>query len=38
MVFIINGKLHVSAYSGHLQIFDNFHAKRVLYIMPNKST
>jgi len=28
------GKLHVSAYSGHLQVFDNFLAKRVLYNMP----
>jgi len=27
-------KLHVSAYSGHLQVFNNFLAKRVLYNMP----
>jgi len=28
MVFISNGKkLHVSAYGGHLQVFDNFQAK-----------
>jgi len=27
-------KLHVSAHGGHLQVFDNFLAKRVLYNMP----
>jgi len=33
-VFISNRKkLHVSAYSGHLQVFDNFLTKRVLYNM-----
>jgi len=30
MVFISNGKLHVSAYSGHLQAFTTF-LLRVLY-------
>ena len=25
-------KLRVSAYSGHLQVYDNFLAKRVIYI------
>ena len=35
MVFIGNGKkLHVSAYSGHLQVLKNFLLKRVLYNMP----
>jgi len=34
MAFINNEKLHVSAYSGHLQGFDNFLAKRILYNMP----
>jgi len=35
MAFISNGKkLHVSAYSGHLQVSDNFLAKRVLYNTP----
>ena len=36
MVFISNGKLHVSAYSGHHQVFDNFLAVRVLYNMPKR--
>ena len=31
MVFISNGKLHVSAYSGHDQVFDNFLAITVIY-------
>jgi len=34
MVFISNGKtLHVSAYSGHLQVLTTFFAKGVLYNM-----
>jgi len=33
MVFIGNRKLHVSAYSGHYQGFDNFLAIRVVYNM-----
>ena len=33
MVFISNGKLHVSAYSGPSSGFDNFLAIRVLYNM-----
>ena len=33
MVFISNGKLHVSAYSGHPQVFDKFLAIRVIYNM-----
>ena len=33
MVFTINGKLHVSAYSGHHQILTTL-AIRVLYNMP----
>ena len=34
MVFISNGKLHVSAYSGHHQVLTTFLAIRVLYNMP----
>jgi len=35
MVFISNGKkLHVSAYSSHLQVLTTFFLKKVLYIMP----
>jgi len=33
MVFISNIKLHVSAYSGHHQVLNNFLAIRVMYNM-----
>ena len=31
MVFINNRKLHVSVYSGHHKVFDNFFAVSVIY-------
>ena len=39
MVFISNGKLHVSAYSGHHQVLYNMPKmpKSVLYNMPKKT-
>jgi len=36
MVFISNGKLHVSAYSGHLQVLINFLLKEFYVICLNR--